>query len=54
MSAKTVLNLAGFSLFQVDPKRHNCPASCASTANAVNRDSDLFNGWSNLLKDLLN
>jgi hypothetical protein len=35
-----VLNLTEFSLFNVDPKRHNCPSAiCASAANAISRDS---------------
>jgi hypothetical protein len=45
MSAKIVLNITDFSLFNADPKRHNYPsASCASAANAISRDSGIFNG----------
>ena len=44
-SAKIVFNLTEFTLFNADPKRHNCPsASCASAAIAISTDRRIFNG----------
>jgi hypothetical protein len=46
-------NFRDFSLFNVDFKRRTChSARCASAANAIDSDNDIFNGrsvWVNMI-----
>ena len=47
-------NFRDFQLFHVDLNLRNCPsARCASAANAISRDTCIFNGRSVLINDLL-
>ena len=47
-------NLRGFRLDNVDLKPRNCPsATSASAVNAIGSDTDIFNGSSISINDLL-
>jgi hypothetical protein len=47
-------NYTDFSLLKVDFKRRKCPsARCASAANAIDSDTDMFNRRAVLLNDWL-
>jgi len=46
-------NFRDFGLFTFDPKRRICPsARCASAANAIGSDTDIFNTSSISINDL--